>query len=570
MKTIYVDEKERLLEDLNWVVRGRWVILAGLLFLGYLVKLSGVINPHLSILTMALLATAVALYNTLYWVYLKLIADHTLQALRFIAVLQTVVDQVIVVLIIHFTGGIESPDYSYFALTIIIASILYTPRGVMLSVATAIFLYIGLMVLEYNNTLPHLNRYTQPLGIQGNPLILVSASVVASVNIFLWGFLAAYLAKLRQLREDQLRLEHNRIASIIDSLIVGVLFIDSSHKLRLMNPAAENMFDLRFSQARLYVPFKHKPHKQRLKNLALVLEKHSERKTIKFESPKELYLKLNQVPLKDRNGKILGTIIILEDITREHAINKLKSEFISIAAHQLRTPLSAIKWIIYMLLQKELGPLTKQQRDFLEKGYGANERIIRLVDDLLNVSRIEEGRFGFKFRNIALDKLLKNLISTYKIRAKNKQINLLLKSPSRKLPLARIDPEKILLALDNLIDNAIKYTLPGGKIIVSIEAVGDKLKVAVKDEGVGIPEKATSQLFTKFFRADNVKKMQTEGSGLGLFIVKNIVEAHNGRMWYEPNRPRGSCFFFTVKQAPIGAVQDKFDKFGHLFAQKLS
>jgi signal transduction histidine kinase len=237
---------------------------------------------------------------------------------------------------------------------------------------------------------------------------------------------------------------------------------------------------------------------------------------------------------------------IFHDLTREKAIDQIKSEFISIAAHQLRTPLSAIKWILKMVLDEDSGKLNEEQRELLDKGYKSNERIIGLVNDLLSVSRIEEGRFGYNFDMCDLQEIIDIVKDNTKNLIKKNSQSFKITKPSN-LPKAYIDKERILLVLQNLVDNAIKYTPEFGKIEIIIKKQDDKfLKVSIKDNGVGIPEKDKVKLFTKFFRATNVMRMQTEGSGLGLFIAKNIIEEHKGRIYIESEEGKGTKINFTL------------------------
>lgn len=234
-------------------------------------------------------------------------------------------------------------------------------------------------------------------------------------------------------------------------------------------------------------------------------------------------------------------------LEREKAISQMKSEFISLAAHQLRTPLSAIKWTIKMLLDGDAGELNPGQKEFLEKGYQSNERIIKLINDLLDVAKIEEGKFGynFSFQDIAV--LIEELVKEQELRAQQRDLKIIFKKPSRVFPKIKTDPKKIKLAIENLLENSINYTLSGGLVEITIEPFNkDYLEVKIKDTGVGIPKDQQPRLFTKFFRSENVIKMQTDGSGLGLFIAKNIIKRHGGDIWIESEEGKGTTAHFTL------------------------
>ncbi len=240
------------------------------------------------------------------------------------------------------------------------------------------------------------------------------------------------------------------------------------------------------------------------------------------------------------------TLRLKESREREDFISQTKSEFISIAAHQLRTPLSGVKWSMKLLMDGDVGILTKEQKKLLLGGYQANERMILIVSDLLDVSRIEEGRFGFIFKKADLVPIIKEMVDEVSSIAKNHKINLETDMPKPPIPWVFVDAERLKLALSNLIANAINYTLPGGHVTVGLRQEGSAIRIFVRDTGVGVPHAQMPKLFTKFFRGENVKKIQTEGSGLGLFIVKNIVERHNGEMHVESEEGKGSTFSFTL------------------------
>ena len=231
---------------------------------------------------------------------------------------------------------------------------------------------------------------------------------------------------------------------------------------------------------------------------------------------------------------------------RDEAVSRMKSEFLSIAAHQLRTPLSAFKWLLRLVLDGDLGKLKKSQEELLQKGYDSNERMIELVNDLLDVVRIEEGRFNYTFTRTSLVRLLEKTIRDMKILADQKGIVLTFHTqPPAAIPMVALDTEKFPLAFTNILDNAIQYTLPKGKVDVDITFQKDIL-VTVRDTGVGIPKRQLPRVFTKFFRGDNAVRIQTSGSGLGLFIAKNIIEKHGGKIWIESIEGKGTTVYFTI------------------------
>ncbi len=250
----------------------------------------------------------------------------------------------------------------------------------------------------------------------------------------------------------------------------------------------------------------------------------------------------------------VGCFVVLHDITREKIVEKLKTEFVSISAHQLRTPLSAIKWTLRMLLDGDMGKISEDQREFLDRTYHSNERMIDLVNSLLNITRIEEGRFLSKLTLVNVGEIVKALIESYRAEIEKKKIKFKFKKPAKFLPQIWGDAEKIQLAFENLIDNAIRYTLPGGKVEISLGQTKGMIEFKVADDGLGVPENQQERLFTKFFRGSNVMRLDTEGTGLGLFIIKNVVEAHGGKIEFKSKENKGSIFWILL---PINKEDEK-------------
>ncbi|OHA63804.1 MAG: hypothetical protein A2940_02555 [Candidatus Wildermuthbacteria bacterium RIFCSPLOWO2_01_FULL_48_29] len=231
---------------------------------------------------------------------------------------------------------------------------------------------------------------------------------------------------------------------------------------------------------------------------------------------------------------------------RNEQISRIKSEFLSITAHQLRTPLSALKWALYMVLEGDTGPLKKAQKELLEKGYKSNERMIALVNDLLDVVRIEEGRFDYKFAEGSIAPIIEDIVREIKIIADQGGVQLLFHKSSHRLPMVALDESKFRLALSNILMNAVRYTSPKGRVDIELTLHDHEILVLVKDTGIGIPREQLGRLFTKFFRAGNAIRVQPDGSGLGLFIAKNIIEKHGGKIWIESEEGKRTTVYFTI------------------------
>lgn len=363
----------------------------------------------------------------------------------------------------------------------------------------------------------------------------------------------ALINMLEDVEEARLKAEEERskTQAIITNFVDGLLVFDKENILTLVNPQAEDFFKIKKENLigkkinkLIKLPI--------LKNLIEILNKPSNkngeikgvfREEVRTE--KNLILEVSTFPILREKEK-LGTSVILHDISREKLIERMKTEFVSLAAHQLRTPLSAIKWTLRMILDKDLGEITKEQEDFLQKTYQSNERMIILINDLLNVTRIEEGRYLFRPTLANIEDIIEPIIKSYRGEMKKKKITFEYRKPKTSPPLIKADKEKVGLAIENLIDNALRYTFPGGKVTVSLKYDKDKTEISIKDSGVGIPKDQRDRIFTKFFRGANVIRLATEGSGLGLFITKNIIEAHGGKVWFESEEGKGSNFHLAL------------------------
>jgi signal transduction histidine kinase len=225
-------------------------------------------------------------------------------------------------------------------------------------------------------------------------------------------------------------------------------------------------------------------------------------------------------------------------------IDQRKSEFVSIVSHQLRTPVTAIKGYSSLILENAFGEITKPVREAVEKIFISSDRLAGMITDFLNISKIEQGTMTYSFSSVDLGKMLKELVDDFNVAAGKKKIDLSLSIPEQETFLVTADEGKIRQILSNLIDNAIKYT-PMGKVHVSIEHSPDRTKVIVKvtDSGIGLSQDDIQHLFGKFARGAHGQKVFTDGSGLGLYVAKKMLEAHKGKIWVDsPGVGKGSTF----------------------------
>ncbi len=239
-------------------------------------------------------------------------------------------------------------------------------------------------------------------------------------------------------------------------------------------------------------------------------------------------------------------LIWIEDITEAKMLERRKSEFVSVVAHQLRTPLSGLKWTLHMLIKGDMGPLSEEQKTFLMKSYENNERMIALVNDMLAADRVESGRLKYNLIRINLFDLFENVLFEVFPNAQKRGVKINFVRPKNGQFTVLVDPSKIRAVIQNLLENAIKYTMEKGTVTVELTEEGSDIKIIIRDTGIGIPPSQQSQIFSRFFRASNATVVEPNGTGLGLYMVKKIVEQHGGKVWFESVEGQGSSFFVTL------------------------
>lgn len=353
---------------------------------------------------------------------------------------------------------------------------------------------------------------------------------------------------------DELGAERLKTLAIVQSLNDGLIMYDLNDALVFFNPRAEELLWLKANDVIGKCPTKDFAgmdiYRKNLYAIHHLPQSDYENTEYITEGPHRIVLLVTKIPVRDEAGTKIGTVQVLHDVTHEREVDQLKANFLTTASHQLRTPLAGIKWALEALLEGGGSALTPEQKEVVEKTAKTNEHLITLVSDLLDVSRIEEGQFGYNFELTDLVAITKDVIATFKEEFTRHGVTLQVIEPDHTLPQVSVDREKIQVAITNLIENAIKYTMKDGTVTVSFKAEKDFLSLIVHDTGIGISENEQRFIFNKFFRAKNAVLLETEGSGLGLYIAKNIVTHHRGTLEFKSKVDEGSTFTMQLPLSP--------------------
>jgi len=242
---------------------------------------------------------------------------------------------------------------------------------------------------------------------------------------------------------------------------------------------------------------------------------------------------------------LIITFIITQSFENLIEANRLKSEFISIVSHQLRSPLSNLRWVLELIMSGRLGKIEPEQLDYFKILKENSSRMGELVKDLLIVSRIDQGRLPLKNEKVSVEEIVNGLIFEFLPFAKASNVEIEFKTEGN-LPKIMVDPSQLKLIIENLLDNSIRYIKEKGKVEIKLERKGNFLHFQIQDNGVGIPREDQKYIFQKFFRSSNILKHQTQGTGLGLYIAKSILEKMGGKIWFKSEEEKGTTFWFTI------------------------
>lgn len=352
--------------------------------------------------------------------------------------------------------------------------------------------------------------------------------------------------------------EKQRNEAIISSIADGLVVVDDQLKVIALNPIAANILETTPDQAQNRT-FQEVVHSELLYEYMQDTAKSGQSPTLDEaqstldveRNGKTQYYNFAITPVTTEGNRRLGVILLLQDVTKLKELDQLKSEFVATASHELRTPLTGMSMSINLLLENAQQKLSESEQELLQTARDDIQRLRALVNDLLDLSKIESGRIEMDLVPVDVGLLIQKALSPFKIQAEEQKVELV-QQLSEDLPQVKADANKITWVLTNLVANALRYTDTGGQIRVVAQPRPDALYVSVADDGDGIPLEYQSRIFDKFVQVETEKDVG--GSGLGLAICKEMIKAHGGTIWVESTPSQGSTFTFTlplVSRSPL-------------------
>ncbi len=392
------------------------------------------------------------------------------------------------------------------------------------------------------------------IGLSAEDFLRIGVFIVISVAI---AFIVNQLEKNKQDLKRALQLEQEteaRIRAITDSVNEALLLVSKDQRILDLNKQFEKIFEVPPNN----ILNQHLGDIQTLFNQIFVesdelfelflassadnIEEYS--KLVKQNWPQRRELLLYSTPISDDIG-FLGRLFVFRDVTKEREVDRMKTEFVSLVSHELRTPLTSIKGYTELVLDGDAGEIDEEVEEYLGIVYKNAERLVALVNDLLDISRIESGRVQLNIEPVDLNEIVETVTATMQHSIQDKQQILEVQIDPAATGVMG-DKSKLIQVLTNYVSNAYKYTQPGGHIRILINQQGDFASVSVSDDGFGISPEDQEHLFTRFYRVDNSMTREVGGTGLGLSIVKQLIGVMGGEVGVESKLGKGSNFWFTV------------------------
>lgn len=353
---------------------------------------------------------------------------------------------------------------------------------------------------------------------------------------------------------DKLIAERRKSNAIVRSIPDPLIVVDADYRIMVINSAAEKVFAIQEKEVQkhhLLEVINNEAIFNSLKECSqtkLPIRTTGMESALKFVSKDNVihYYLIESTPVEDRDGNLMGMVIFMGDVTHLKEVDQLKSDFVSAASHEFRTPLTSITMSVGLLLDQTVGDVNPKQEQLLAVIKEDCDRLNNLVGELLDLSRMESGKMEMVKENTRMINIVEASVRPLQMQLDDQQIKLVIDENLKDLPFVKVDPTKIAWVFNNLISNAMRYTPVNGKIEIKGHVQGNWVLTLVADTGAGIPKEYTAKIFEKFIQVKNNNEHTMGGAGLGLALVKEIIKNHGGNIWVESEVGKGSTFYFTL------------------------
>lgn len=604
--------EEELAGRVAWQIQLRWAAALGVLTATWFA--SSILDVQLPIRPLYTIGLSILLYNALFLLYLKRLEREAISEAaifdRF-AKVQTSLDWLAMILLVHFSGGVESPLIFYFIFHLIIASILLSPQACYFFATLAALAMGALALLEYGGLIPHISLGFIPASLYQNSLYVTSILVFFTTCLYISVYLATSVtANLRKKDEELLRLQqklsaaYQRIQTLYEVTKTVSSTLNLEEVLNLIAKSAAEAMQIKACTIRLL-----DEDGQMVDTIAAygLSEEYLTKGPIDVQKSRYIYETLSsgqptiisdtsrddrlQYPVETRaegissmlcvplriKGKTEGVICVyctepdhfsesdaefLSALASEGAIaienartyqalemaDRAKSDFVQMVTHELRSPLSAVQSMLRVLEQGYVGPITSKQQNLIERSQRRVSFLLTLVKDLLELAAGKVEQLKGEKKEVVLNETITKVTELMQTSAEEKGLEFRVEIAEESLVLIGIE-DGLERVFMNLVSNAVKYTPAGGSVAVRAWSENGQIKVEVSDTGIGIPEEALPYIFNEFYRAKNAKAMEMEGTGLGLAIAKDVVEQHGGQISVKSAVGEGSTFYVTLPKS---------------------
>jgi len=470
-------------------------------------------------------------------------------------------------MVIHYTPG-------FFFLSVLIAVIaataalwlsVHSDRGtyrnrVRLKIVSALIMGIAIAGMHYTGMAAAVFTPSDTMitGITVDPTVL--AILITTIVLCIMS-VAIIISTTRYYLTTKIQNERDFLEVVLNNLRGSVIAYDVDKKIRLYNEAAKGLFNDIESLKDLSKDWDIKMPLHKTDNKTLYkaddypLELIFKGKKIKGleavisnSAGKNRALSIDGQLLTGQEGENLGAVIVFQDITERKEIDQMKNEFISTVSHELRTPLTSIRGALGLITGGAMGLVPKEMQSLLEIASNNSERLVRLINDILDTEKIEAGKMVFHFAKSNLSTLVERAVIDNKGYADKYKVSFEITAMLPEV-MVMMDADRLRQVFDNLLSNAAKFSNPGGRISIAMQRNSNSIQIAIADTGKGIPEEFQARIFSKFYQADSSDVREKGGTGLGLSICKSIVEAHNGKIWFKSTPGAGTTFYVELVEA---------------------